>query len=196
MATYKIDRASSLQYSGKFKFDYRIDIGPPPGGGGLFQLVTAGAYAEFILKSVKCSMLVGDNSELSLESKYQSFPWGGFTVFGNFVDGNTLKIPITFAFETKAGVLSDQGVTGRYKETIVLYTEPFSGTRPDKTLSGSIEENFLLDLAQMSLLVLMNIILQKIILLVLLFAQTMKMNIGETKSLQKIQFDNGQNIQV
>ena len=113
MATYKIDRSSSLQYSGKFMFNYRIDIGPPELGGGLFQFVTAGAYPEFILKSVKCSMLVGDNSELSLESKYKAFPWGGFTVFGNFIDGSSLKIPITFIFETEAGVLSDRGVTGR-----------------------------------------------------------------------------------
>jgi hypothetical protein len=152
MATYKIDRASNVQYSGKFKFDYRIDIGPPPGGGGLFQKVTAGAYPAFVLKSVEFSLFVGDQLGTDTKATPDGHPWeerGGVETFGNFLDGgkSSFKIPITFKITTKAGVLSDRGVNGEYTETVILYTEPYtSNGRPDKTLSGSIEGEFFVGL--------------------------------------------------
>ena len=147
MATYKIDRASSIQYSGKFKFDYQVNIVPL--NGALVQKVSAGAFARFELKSVKCGLYVGDPITTDGYNSLERFPWSGILVLGNFIDGGkkVLKIPITFKIQSFGKLIANDVTYGEYTETVILYTEPYDpNIRPDKTLSGSIEGEFFVGL--------------------------------------------------
>ncbi len=148
MATYKIDRASSLQTTGKFKFDYQVVIAGGDLNAGttnLYNNVSAGAFPSFILKSVTCSLYVGEIPPITKggNSTPGGHPWedrGGFFGFGNFLDprDSTVKIPITFSYQSP-GELIANGVRykGGFSETIIFYTEPYDRVnKPDKILSG------------------------------------------------------------
>ena len=148
MATYKIDRSSSLQTTGKFKFDYQVNIVPI--GGNIFQSVSAGGFPELTLNSVECSLYVGDAQDQINFKNLKRFPWGGNYIFGNFIDGgrSLLKIPITFFIKSPGAIIAN-GVTykGGYYETIILYTEPYDiNIKPDKVFSGSVEGEFFVGL--------------------------------------------------
>jgi len=148
MATYKIDRSSSLQKTGKFKFDYQVNIVPI--GGNIFQRVSAGGFPELTLNSVECSLYVGDAQDQINFENLSRFPWGGNYIFGNFIDGgrSLLKIPITFFIKSPGAIIAN-GVTykGGYYETIILYTEPYDvNIKPDKVFSGSVEGEFFVGL--------------------------------------------------
>ena len=148
MATYKIDRSSSLQKTGKFKFDYQVNIVPT--GGNIFQSVSAGGFPELTLNSVECSLYVGDAQDQINFKNLKRFPWGGNYIFGNFIDGgrSLLKIPITFFIKSPGAIIAN-GVTykGGYYETIILYTEPYDvNIKPDKVFSGSVEGEFFVGL--------------------------------------------------
>jgi PKD repeat protein len=158
MATYKIDRSSNLQYTGKFKFDYQVNIVSgdliSSRGTGVRQSVSAGAYPVFKLKSVSCSLYVGEKPSTSTgpEAKPENHPWpdqGGLYNFGNFIDGGryVLKIPVTFFIQSPGSLIANDIVYKEYSETIILYTEPYDpNVKPDKTLSGSIEGEFFVGL--------------------------------------------------
>jgi PKD repeat protein len=151
MATYKIDRSSSLQYAGKFKFDYQINIGPI-GSGGLVQKVSAGAFPEFKLLGVTCSLFIGDRLGTDTGATPKGHPWadrGGAEIFGNFLGGGVLKIPVTFEIQSPGEIIANDGRSKTYIETVVLYTEPYDPnieSRPDRTFSGSIEGEFFVGL--------------------------------------------------
>jgi PKD repeat protein len=158
MATYKIDRASSLQYTGKFKFDYQVNIVSgdliSSRGTGIRQSISAGAYPVFKLKSVSCSLYVGEKPSTSTgpAAKPENHPWpdqGGLYNFGNFIDGGryVLKIPVTFFIQSPGSLIANDIFYKEYSETIILYTEPYDpNVKPDKTLSGSIEGEFFVGL--------------------------------------------------
>ena len=158
MATYKIDRASSLQTTGKFKFDYQVVIAGSDLNAGttnLYNNVAAGAFPSFILKSVTCSLYVGEIPPITKggDSTPGGHPWddrGGLFGFGNFLDprDSTVKIPITFSYQSP-GELIANGVRykGGFSETIIFYTEPYDKVnKPDKILSGSVEGEFFVGL--------------------------------------------------
>ena len=158
MATYKIDRSSSLQKTGKFKFDYQIVITGGDLNAGttnLYNNITAGAVPEFILNSVTCSMYIGQPKPITAggDATPGGHPWtdrGGLYGFGNFLDprDSTVKIPITFVYQSP-GELIANGVRykGGYFETINFYSEPYDKVnKPDKILSGSVEGEFFVGL--------------------------------------------------
>ena len=158
MSTYKIDRSNSLQYTGKFKFDYQVNIVPgdliSSRGTGIYQGISAGAYPAFTLKSVSCSIYVGEKPSTSVGpgATPGNHPWpdqGGLYNFGNFIDGgrHVLKIPVTFFIQSPGALIADDVFYKSYSETIILYTEPYDpDIKPNKTLGGSIEGEFFVGL--------------------------------------------------
>jgi len=165
MATYKIDRASSAQYTGKFKFDYQINLITDDLIGGfnnIFQVVSAGAYPSFFFKGVTCAMYIGELPETTRggSASPKSHPWDGYDPifqeqrggnfgFGNFVDGqrNLAKIPITFFIQSFGGIEVNGGLDKDYSETVILYTETYNPTTMgNKIMSGSIEGEFFVGL--------------------------------------------------
>ena len=153
MATYKIDRSSSLELSGKFKFDYQInfivsDFNAGPGAVDYFP--SAAAYPTFELKSVSCSMYIGDPlSPLDdPNQKAETHPWTGNYSFGQFYDitNKFIRIPVTFFFHSPGGIIAnDITYKGGYVENYVLYVEAYDALT-DKVLSGSVEGEFFVGL--------------------------------------------------
>jgi PKD repeat protein len=158
MATYKIDRSSSLQSTGKFKFDYQINvIGDDlfAGFSNIYNTISAGAFPKFTLKGTTFSLYVGDTPPNTVggDAKPEGHPWadrGGFYGFGNFLDSGRklLKIPITFQIQCEGAILLPNGSADKdYYETIILYTEPYDFiNKPNKSASGSIEGEFFVGL--------------------------------------------------
>ena len=165
MATYKIDRSNSLELTGKFKFDYQVNIITDDLIGGfnnIYQVVSSGAYPSFFFKGVSCAMYVGEIPESTRggSANPKSHPWDGYDPifketrggnfgFGNFVDGsrNLAKIPITFFIQSFGGIEVNGGVDKDYSETVILYTETYNPrTMGNKIMSGSIEGEFFVGL--------------------------------------------------
>ena len=153
MATYKIDRSSSLELSGKFKFDYQINFIVSDFNAGprtVDYFASAAAYPTFELKSVKCKMYIGDPlSPLDdPNQKAETHPWTGNYSFGQFYDitNKFIRIPVTFFFESPGGIIAnDITYKGGYVENYVLYVEAYDALT-DKVLSGSVEGEFFVGL--------------------------------------------------
>ena len=144
MATYRIDRARGMTFSGKFKFDFQVTIGNEEalkGGVVIGQSkLQAGAYVRFNYgaDAFQAECFVGRFSEFPTGSSLFGHPWpenGGTYSFGNFYGVRKVTIPLTVRIKADQGISITQVFTIDVIDFDIASKQVFN-------YSGSVEGEF------------------------------------------------------
>jgi hypothetical protein len=144
MATYRIDRARGMTFSGKFKFDFQVTIGNEEaikGGVVIGQSkLQAGAYVRFNYgaDAFQAECFVGRFSEFPTGSSLFGHPWpenGGTYSFGNFYGVGKVTIPLTVRIKADQGISITQVFTIDVIDFDIASKQVFN-------YSGSVEGEF------------------------------------------------------